>query len=280
MVGGESAILQGPAIQGATYQWLRGGVAIRSATNNSLNLSPFAPAKAGLYSLRISLPAPAAAPSPTPGPWLVTHKDPTILVYTLSGSAAETTDPSGATAGASETVAPVGGFLILDRENDKTVFVATRTTTIGRVVDRRYSREERHDASIASTGPVPGAGRAKGSRTTVAGALGEQVQEPDSEADPLWIVGDLDLLWWSGNDALVPLARTNAQAAVVAPLLMTGLAGTRIGDPVQIDNVTLTAQLNVVETLKAWNNKSSLSAVENAVIQQLRSQGFKEVGEP
>ena len=61
---------------------------------------------------------------------------------------------------------------------------------------------------------------------------------------------------------------------------MTGLAGTRIGDPVQIDNVTLTAQLNVVETLKAWNNKSSLSAVENAVIQQLRSQGFKEVGEP
>jgi PKD repeat protein len=257
---GDSVKLGIAPIQGVRYQWLRAGVPISWARTHQIDLTQFAPAKTGSYQLRVTGPLPGQ--SQNFGPWILTHedKDPMVLVYTLTAKGTETTE-------ATETPAKLGGFLLLDRKTNRVVLITTRITPSGKF----YAVEERPDASIHSNGPVPGAGKVKGSRTVVTGAVGSTAPGATQ-----WLKGDRDLLWLSGNDVLITLDKRNVAASVVAPAIMTGLAGTLIAGPTQIDNLTLTAKLSVADTLAAWNGLG-LDALRALVIQRLSTppQGFQ-----
>jgi hypothetical protein len=248
-------------IEGARYQWLRAGVPLTWARIHQLVLTPFGPAKTGSYQLRVTL---LSGQVQTFGPWVLTHedRDPTVLVYALALKGTETN-------GASETPAVLGGFLLLDRKADRVVLITSRTTRVGKQTLKSYIVEERTDASILSNGPVPGVGAVKGSRTLVTGTLGINTAET-----PLWLEGDRDHLWLTGNDRLITLDKQNLAAAVVAPPVLSGFAGTLMTEPVQIDQLTVTGRLSVPHTRMAWMGNLQLDAVRDMLIEDLKSKGF------
>jgi hypothetical protein len=269
--------IQPVEVEGATYQWLKGGAPIAAAKGPVLDLTPsqatFGASQAGFYQLRVN--APGLTAPQIHGPWIITHKDPTVLVYNLTARGTQSI-------GASEVPFVAGGFVLLDREatsGPKVILIITRTTKVGSATDNRYVVEERADANIVSNGPLPGTAKVKPSRTVVTGLRGTDKAEPSNAEDPLWLAGDRDVLWLSGSDALVRLSRPNLRASVVAPSRLAGVMGTVMNQPARIDNLALTAAMNLTETYKSWDLDWTMDVAKSELVKLLRNKGFKLQGE-
>ncbi len=255
-------------IGGANYHWFKGGIPIRSARSHGLDLTPgsinFGPAQAGVYQLRQT----QGTNTTTAGTWIITHDDPTILVYDLALQGTKTT-------GVSEDTASLGGFILVDRsavEGDlPAILIITRTDRVGRrIIGRFYWLEDRPDVGVSSNGPMPGTAKLRPTRTLVAGLRGTQFESPDAPESPIWLEGDRDLLWLSGNDGLINLNKTKPTQQIIAPLRMTGILGTaRNSAGVEIDNFSVTANLNLADTLKARIEGKDLEQMKAFIVSRL-----------
>jgi len=264
-------------VQGAAYQWLRSGAIIKSARNSELDLTPsatsFGPTQTGVYQLRQQ----QGTTVTTLGPWIITHDDPTILVYNLILKGTGTTSPQDAkTKGASESPINLAGFMLLDRTASdielEAVLILTRSERVGTKIVQRLHRleDQRHDVAIHSNGPVPGTKKFPPSRTLVTGLLGTQAEQINDDAQQLlWLAGDKDVLWISGNDALIKLGTTDKSEFTVAPALMNGVLGMVKFEDEEIENLNVTATINRIETLEARKNNRDLESVKNLILDRL-----------
>lgn len=185
---GETAVFSVNAAN-ATFQWLKDGVRIKGQTSNTLTVQVNNAAVAGIYSVIITTPSGKITSPPSHLKLL----DPSLLIYTLTGSAT-------AIQGTTSTPSPITGFMVVDRLAQRAGMIFD--SKVGNVSAHRIEMHE--DLIITSTGPLPR------SRTVFC----EMVN------------GELSL-WFSGADTLVKITTTDA---TIAPATLKGSINTISGD--------------------------------------------------
>jgi hypothetical protein len=240
-----------PSGGNASYQWFKGGVAIKGATSANYMVAGFSSNSSGGYSVRVTTQVGGKiVGSVTSDRWALTLQDTGVLIYTLSGTATRTI-------GAGEKVGIIAGYMVLDRVNDKVAIIETYTSGFFKY----NSLDLREDFSVVTTGPVAG------SRTAIVGSL-------NSGNSPV----DHDLACMTGIDAEILVAAATGSAPevkVFAPNTITGLMFTLVRSPtLEVDVFNVSLALNKPLTTNARINFSTFDQAVTATRAAATTAGF------
>jgi uncharacterized delta-60 repeat protein len=229
----------------SSYQWYKGGVAIRGATKPSFTLTSVKAADVGSYSCVVSNGVGKVKSQAV----LLTLADSGPIIYKAKGTGA-------LTEGAGTIKAPVSGYLLFDRVNQTVAVIWMARQGKQKI----YWVEQRPDLAIHSTGPVPK------SATLVAG-------NATAGEDPNFTY---DLVWLKGTDAFVKLS---ADRQLIAPLSMTGTAGRlTLGDKPSIETLTVSLVMDKAATLASRVEGDSVSNAIVRIGSALARSGYVKVG--